>query len=557
MGAHALSNGAHGLKGEIRIFAAAEIVTMDPRRPNATHVAVCDGRILGVGPLEELEVWGPYVLDDTFKEHVLVPGMIEAHSHVIEGALWERPYVGFHPRRGPAGQIEGGQRSVDELLARLLLEDSRLTDPLEPLICWGLDPLYFPGERLTAQHLDMVSPTRQIIVLHASLHLATVNTATLRANGIDAISETEGILRDEFGQVVGELQEFPAMLTVRAIAQLFRDFSDPRHLWTLARQGVNAGITTLTNLAGSEINDPQVVPAIALQVTEDSFPIRLVTYCLAGNAAPEVIVDRIKELQASNTDKLIYGGIKIVGDGSIQGYTAVMNWPGYINDAPQGLWQVDPDRLKELVRVLHAAGINLHLHANGDATIDAVIDAVDHALRNHAWLNHRHTLQHSQITTPAHYRTMARLGMCANIFTNHLWYWGDQHYTSTLGPDRTHNMETCATAAREGVRFSIHSDAPVTPLNQLHTMWCAINRTTPTGRTLGPHETITAYQALAAVTIDAAYQLHLDHKIGSIETGKHADFTVLTTNPLTCDPHHIRDINIWGTILAGTPHPAN
>jgi predicted amidohydrolase YtcJ len=544
-------------RGEITIFVAAEIVTMDPRRPKATHVAVCEGRILGVGPLDELEVWGPYTLDETFADYVIVPGMIEAHAHVIEGALWELPYVGFHPRRGPAGQIEGGQCTIDELLARLHFEDAQLADPTQPLICWGLDPLYFPGERLTAAHLDMVSRHRQIIVLHASLHLATVNTATLHVNGIDADTETEGVLRDENGDPLGELQEFPAMLTVKALAALFRDFSDPRHLWTLARQAINGGITTVTNLAGSEIASPAAAAPIAEQVGDPTFPVRLVIYCLPGNESAEVVAERITTLQRSNTDKLIYGGVKIVGDGSIQGYTAVMNWPGYINGAPQGLWQIDPDRMKDLVGVLHAAGINMHLHANGDATIDAVIDAVDHALRNHAWLNHRHTLQHSQITTPAHYRKMARLGMCANLFTNHLWYWGDQHYTSTLGPDRTHNMETCATAAREGIRFSIHSDAPVTPLNQLHTMWCATNRTTPTGRTLGPNETITAYQALAAVTIDAAYQLHLDHTIGSIETGKHADFTVLTTNPLTCDPHHIRDIGIWGTVLAGTPQPAN
>jgi predicted amidohydrolase YtcJ len=544
-------------RGDITIFSAAEIVTMDPRRPTATHVAVCEGRILGVGPLEELEVWGEYTLDDRFADLVLVPGMVEAHSHVIEGALWELPYVGFYPRRGPAGQIEGGHCSLNELMTRLHDEHRRLTDPQQSLICWGMDPLLFPGERLTAAHLDSVSTERQIIVLHASLHLATVNSATLRANGIDADTETEGVLCDGGGQPVGELQEFPAMMLVKALGALFRDFADPRHLWTFARQAVNAGITTATNLAGAAITDPHSATPIAEQVADPDFPIRLVTYCLPGNENAAVVAERFGKLQDTNTDKLIYGGIKIVGDGSIQGYTAVVNWPGYINGAPQGLWLMDPERMKELVGVLHRAGINVHIHANGDATIDAAIDAVDHALRDHAWLNHRHTLQHSQMTTPAHYRKMARLGMCANIFVNHLWHWGDQHYTSTLGPDRTHNMETCATAAREGVRFALHSDAPVTPLSQLHTMWCAVNRTTPAGRILGPHETITPHQALAAVTIDAAYQLHLDHLIGSIETGKQADFTVLSTSPLTADPQSLRDITIWGTVLAGTPHPAN
>jgi predicted amidohydrolase YtcJ len=547
----------NGTRGGITIFSAAEIVTMDPRRPTASHVAVCEGKILGVGPLEELEVWGPYTLDERFSDLVLVPGMVEAHSHVLEGAMWELPYVGYYPRRGPAGQIEGGHRSLDELIVRLREELLRSPDPTEALICWGLDPLLFPGERLTAAHLDSVSVERQIIVLHASLHLATVNSATLKANGIDADIETEGVLRDATGQPVGELQEFPAMLLVGRLRKLFRDFADPRHVWTFARQAVNAGITTATNLAGAAITDPQTAAPIAAQVADPDFPIRLVTYCLPGNENAAVVAERCQALQATNTEKMIYGGIKIVGDGSIQGYTAVVNWPGYINGAPQGLWLVDPERMKELVEVLHRAGINIHIHANGDATIDAALDAVDHALRDHAWLNHRHTLQHSQMTTPAQYRKMARLGMCANIFINHLWYWGDQHYTSTLGPDRTNNMETCATAAREGVRFALHSDAPVTPLSQLHTMWCAVNRVTPSGRILGPHETVTPTQALAAVTIDAAYQLHLDHLIGSIETGKYADFTVLSANPVTVDPASLREINIWGTVLAGTPHPAN
>ncbi len=546
-----------GPRAKITIFSAAEIVTMDPRRPFATHVAVSEGRILGVGSLKELEVWGEYTLDDRFRDLVLVPGMVEAHSHVIEGAMWELPYVGFYPRRGPKGQIEGGQRTVDELVRRLHEEHVGIADPAQPLVCWGMDPLLYPGERLTAAHLDEVSDERQIIVLHASLHLATVNSATLRANNIDADTETEGVVRDVAGQPVGELQEFSAMLLVKAISELFRDFADPRHLWTFARQAVNAGITTVTNLAGAAITDPHSAAPIAEQVADPSFPVRLVTYCLPGNVASELVAERCQALQATNTDKLIYGGVKIVGDGSIQGYTAVVNWPGYLNRAPQGLWQMDPERIKELVGVLHRAGINVHIHANGDATIDAALDAVDHALRTYSWLNHRHTLQHSQMTTPAQYRKMAILSMCANIFVNHLWFWGDQHYSSTLGPDRTHNMETCATAAREGVRFALHSDAPVTPLSQLHTMWCAVNRTTPSGRILGPHETITAAQALAAVTIDAAYQLHLDHLIGSIETGKHADFTVLAANPLTVDPAGLRDIDVWGTVLAGIPHPAN
>jgi predicted amidohydrolase YtcJ len=147
--------------------------------------------------------------------------------------------------------------------------------------------------------------------------------------------------------------------------------------------------------------------------------------------------------------------------------------------------------------------------------------------------------------------------LCANFFANHLWYWGDQHYEQTVGPERANALEPCASALREGVPFSIHSDAGVTPLGQLHTMWCAVNRLTPKGRVLGEREKISPYEALRAVTISAAYQLHLDHEIGSLEAGKKADLAILEEDPLGVDPLAIRDIGVWGTLLSGVPQPAD
>ena len=82
-------------------------------------------------------------------------------------------------------------------------------------------------------------------------------------------------------------------------------------------------------------------------------------------------------------------------------------------------------------------------------------------------------------------------------------------------------------------------------------MWCAVNRITPKGRVLGNAEKITAEQALHSITIGAAFQLHLDAEIGSIEAGKRADFAILDDDPLTVDPIKIKDIKVWGTVLGG------
>ena len=125
------------------------------------------------------------------------------------------------------------------------------------------------------------------------------------------------------------------------------------------------------------------------------------------------------------------------------------------------------------------------------------IDTVEQLIIEYPWLDHRHTVQHCQLTTAAQFRRMARLGMCANIFANHLWFWGDEHHDITVGPERARRMEPAATAEREGVSFSLHSDANVTPLGQLHTMWCAVNRVTPSGRVLGEHERISPHVGAA------------------------------------------------------------
>ena len=183
------------------------------------------------------------------------------------------------------------------------------------------------------------------------------------------------------------------------------------------------------------------------------------------------------------------------------------------------------------------------------------LDAVEQAQAIAPRADHRHTIHHCQLTTPDQYQRMANLGICANIFANHIYYWGDQHYEITVGPDRAQRMDACATAKQKGVHFVLHSDAPITPINQLHSAWCAVNRLTASGRVLGESERIGVYDALHAVTLDAAYTLKMDKDVGSIEPGKMADFTVLEENPFTVDPLKLKEIKIRGTVLGGKSFP--
>lgn len=546
----------------ITIFEARKIVTMNPSNPEATHVAVRDGRILGAGSLEEVEGWGDYTLDETFQDHVLIPGMIEVHAHSMEGSTGMFPYIGYFDRPAPDGSILEGIQSLPDVIERLQQLNEQMTDPAEPLIAVGFDPIYFPSPRLSAQDLDEISTKRPIFVFHANAHVATVNTAMLEQSGIGPQTAATGVVKDAYDIPTGELQEIPAMaMATSAFSAIFASMSGDETIWNLGNMARNVGITTVGDLGGGMLLDLDTLSTWQQIVNDPAFPARVTVYNLPSlpgsdtdwNAAAAAAVDLREN---SSSDKLRFPGVKFVIDGSIQGWTAVMNWPGYYTGEDQGILLTVPEQFVDQLRPFHEAGINIHTHCNGDATIDLFIDAVKELLLEKPWLDHRHTVQHSQLTTSAQFRRMAKLGMCANIFSNHIWYWGDQHYELTVGPERANRMEASATAKREGVHFSLHSDASVTPLGHLHTMWCAINRVTPKGRVLGEFEKISAYDALYAVTLDAAYQMHLDAELGSIETGKCADFTVLADSPLDIEPMDIKDIPVWGTVVGGIKYEA-
>jgi predicted amidohydrolase YtcJ len=545
----------------IRVYRARQIVTMNRSNPTATHVAVRDGRVLGAGTLDEVAGWGPYELDDTFADHVLVPGMIEVHSHSYEGVTGRFPHHGRFPRQAPDGRVLPGVASIEELLADLRRIDSAMDDADEPILSLGFDPVHHPGARLDRHHLDAVSTTRPIMVAHASLHLATVNSAMLARHGIDRHTPGVGIAKDADGEPNGELHELPAMALAKSgMLLLARAAEDERTLWDFGRMAHRAGLTSVGDLGGQLLARPKLVEQWSRIVNDPSFPARVTVHNLGvapgSDGDHEATAARLVELRRLHTtDKLRFPGVKFVLDGSIQGWTAVMSWPGYYTGTDHGQLLTVPEQFIDWARPYHRAGIPIHIHCNGTATIDLAIDTVERLVREDPWLDHRHTVQHSQLTTEAQFRRMKALGMCANIFANHLWYWGDVHHDLTVGPERAKRLEPCGTAQRLGVSYSLHSDANVTPLGPLHLMWCAVNRVTPSGRVLGEHERISASDALWAVTQGSAHQLHLDHLLGSIECGKYADFTALEQSPLAVDPMAIRDIGVIGTVLGGVARP--
>ena len=534
----------------ITVFSARKVITMDRNLPEATHVAVRDGLVVAVGGPDCGDAWGAVQVDDRFRDKTLMPGLIEAHAHVMAGGVWRYRYVGHFPRRDPDNVTWPGARTYREIVEQLreVANDAR---PGEPVIGWGFDPAFVQGPRLDRKTLDKVSTDHPVVVFHSNFHLLTANSVALRMAGLDEGSNVEGICRADDGTITGELREFAAMGPVlKATGTNFTDLSDEASVRAYGRLARNCGVTTIADLLSALFEDE--VAMLERVTGEETFPVRYAPVMAAMDGEPEDFAKRAIALRRRSTPKLHLGAAKLFTDGAIQGGTAKIKPPGYLDFPDNGIWNMDMDKFRRAVAVLHAAGVKVHVHANGDKASEETIDAFEAATLASPTADHRHTIEHAQLAGIDQFKRMRALGLTVNLFANHVHYFGDIHLTRTLGLDRSRRMDACADAWDVfGGDFAIHSDAPVTPLAPLKTAWCAVNRLSATGQRLGESQRISVRQALHCITLGAAYVLKLDDRVGSIQCGKHADFCVLDESPLEVDPIELADIPVVATVLGG------
>jgi predicted amidohydrolase YtcJ len=538
---------------DITVFQARRILTMDPNYPEASHVAVQDGRILAVGGADCADQWGTVTHDEQLADTVLMPGFVEGHAHMMAGAIWRYAYAGFHDRIDPEGKLWPGLTDLDQIISELKTYAAGLPGDA-PLIAWGFDPIFLPGDRLSKSDLDQISPDKPVAVLYSNFHLMCVNSAALELVGYNANIGVEGVIKAGDGSPTGELQEMAAMFPVmRRLGIDFRNLTQNADaIHDYAKVSVRSGVTTVTDLF-AEMTDDDLGNLIDI-TGKDDFPVRIVPALGAMGGTPEEIAARALKLESQSTDKLRLGAVKLMTDGSIQGWTARVKWPGYVGGQPNGIWNTPPEQISALCQAMQAAGVQMHIHVNGDEASSVVIDAIEDAMRKHPWPSSRHVLQHGQMMGEDQFKRCAELGIAVNLFANHIWYFGDQHAALTIGEDRARRMDACRSALDAGLCLGIHSDAPVTPLGPLFTAWCAVNRKTMSGKTLGEAQKISVGEALSAITMGAATTLKMDHEIGSIKTGKWADFAILGDDPEQARPEAFKDVEVLGTVLHGRVH---
>jgi predicted amidohydrolase YtcJ len=491
-------------------------------------------------------------------QNVLVPGLINQHEHAMLAAItmlveilsiedWALPDRSIPRARGEAEYRTRLQAIVDQH-----------SDPTEVLYTWGYHQL-FHGE-LSRADLDELSTTVPIVVLQRSMHETIYNTAALERFGINAarIAGLPDAARAQTDLARGHFWEQGHM----AIARSFLPdlFAPERYLPALER------VEAYWHAAGSTlVAEPGGVVAPALlamqnQVLGDAgTPFRM--YYIADgrtmaeeHPAEEIIGETEKLLDgATGTSRFLPKQAKLFADGAMFSQLMQMR-DGYL-DGHQGEWLMEPEIFERAFQVYWDAGYQIHVHQNGDAGLDLVLDTLEANMKRNPRSDHRTVIVHFGFSRPDQVERIGQLGALVSANPFYTVALGDRYQEVGIGPERAREMTRLGDVARAGVAFSLHADMPMAPGQPLLLMWSAVNRTTLDGNLVGPEQRITPEQALRAVTIDAAYSLRLEDEVGSIEPGKLANLTVLAENPLTVPPETIKDIEVWGTVHEGRVLP--
>ncbi|MDH3678573.1 MAG: amidohydrolase [Acidimicrobiia bacterium] len=549
---------------DLTVFTAARIHTMDPGRPTGEAVAVADGRIVSVGTIESMAPWlrrHAHTIDDRYENKVILPGFIDPHTHLrLSGTYMSLNYVGPIDSASPTG-LRKGLPDRDAVLNQLRSLAAERRDVSEPILAWGYDPASQDGH-LDRDLLDAISDTVPLWVVAYAPHIIYCNSPMLELIGVDDDTVGHGIGRYPDGRLNGWFVE------TEATARASRPVADRVYSAGFGRAAVDrmgavakaAGITTTADLIwglGGGFEDEWADHAAA--IAEGTFPLRIFMIPFEGALVRNYgndMLDFLASKRAEGDDRLNTHGVKYINDGSYPSMTLVMNEPGYLDADTSHTGEIPWDEVVDRMLPFWEAGFQIHSHANGDRTVDMTLDALAELQRRRPRFDHRFTIEHYCLSNPAQAKRLAALGGLASVNIYFVHYRAQLHADHGFGPDRSEATARLGSLERAGVTFALHSDynLVVTPLAPLTAAWCAVNRIGADGETvLAPGERIPVERALRAITIDAAHVLNRDDRLGSIEVGKYADFTVLDDDPYAVDPAELHTVGVHDTVLDGEP----
>jgi predicted amidohydrolase YtcJ len=514
-----------------------------PGAPVASALAIKGGKVFAVGDesaLSALKTGNTKVVD--LGGRTLLPGLIDPHCHTLLASL-------IFELLDDVGYAKYPTRA--RLVAHL--KDVAANTPKGQWVVGANFDNLLQGGDFSRAALDDISTDHPIFIWYTNGHDACVNSEALRIAGVsEDVGELPGgghFGRGADGKLDGLVYEESAMLkfAVHFLAKITPE---------LAGKAVTHYCRHMGSVGNTMLHEPGTIRSDWIE------QFARLSNTLACRTSASVMFDDMKGLApyrslglgangASVAESLfsLYG-VKIVGDGSNQTETGAQTKP-YLNTSSKGAPNFDAALLKRMVAEVKDFGLPVLIHCNGDYTIDIALDAIETAYAGSSTLG-VNRIEHSTMARPDQILRMKRLGVQPSFLMNHVRFYGAAYREQIFGPERAAFMDPAGACVRAGLPFTLHSDAPCSPPGPLALISTAVTRRCIIdGSVVGPDQAISLDDAIRAVTIDAARQIGQGDRLGSVEKGKEADFTILESDPYKVSPDAIADIKVSETWVAG------
>ena len=547
------------------VFTGGKVYTVNEKQPLAEAVAIEGNRIVFVGSAVDAK---EYIGDETkvidCAGKTVMPGFVSAHDHLIASA-WTNAGV----------QIYGSKDRAEVLAKIKAYAEAHPDHKVIKGIGWDKNML---GGLPTANDLDAAVSDRPTIILDNTIHDAWLNTAALKAANItkDSKDVVPGVTyweRDDEGNPTGiavEIQWFQAYIDMGAwdaetmipeSAKLLHDLAASNGTTTFLCPGIiTPNVKDVHGGMEADFKDAMAM----LHEWEKNGALKLRTQAQpmfkTTEGDPQRFVDfGVQMREMYNSDLLRVQSLKIHPEGNTVAGTAPFVDP-YKDSENRGSFNVQPEVTKAIVTKAAEAGLDVFVHTDGDRSSRAAVDAMI-AAREAGHPDNRSALHHAIWVHPDDQKRIIEYKIPVNStpsFTN-TFGGGAKDNTRLIGEERIRSsLGRYPHFARNGVRVSISADVPSTPQSMQAPLFVVGGATTlldlsdPASTPFPPdREPMSVEQAIRAVTIDAAWQLRMEDKVGSLEVGKYADVVVLDGNPFEVEPAKIAEIDVAMTMMDG------
>lgn len=550
------------------LYKNGHIITLNDEQPFAEAMLIINGKISEIGTNEHLE---KHVSSNTIvvdlEGHSVLPGFIDPHTHFAISMFLSEMH-----------DLSGFTFKSNKDIWNAFENIVKNTEKGKWIICKGIDPVLVSDLiPPSIDYLNAVAPENPVLFFSQSLHNYWANSKAFESVGINNKtldpSKHSYYSKDKHGNLNGLIVEQEAIKPFFDIIKT--EVLTPKKLSKISskvmKEYAKKGNTTIVS-AGITAEDKR--PFILFkhlsnnQITVLGGLLSKLNYLPKRRQNPRHFIYMRHDMahllpKKSNGGNDFYGiiGIKHWYDGSPYIGSMYLNEP-YLNTElsnnklhipknHKGHALIEKDTLKSFIRSYHKNGWQIALHTQGDAAISQVIDIFDELANELDFSNSRHRLEHCLLFPKDKIIQLKKLNLTPSFHVNHLFYYGDALKQQLIGRKRADNMLPIGFVKNSGIKYSLHSDQPMFESDPFRLIQTSVERKTLSGDTLGDKQKLSVLEAIKSLTRNAAWQINMENKIGSLEKGKYADFIIIDKNPLKIQTHKLSTIKCLKTFVNG------